>query len=338
MPVDRDRHLRVLACSSSRFKQNAFIASIALAIIMLPLISRATQEVLALVPQSLREASQALGVSKWRTVLARRPPDDARRDRHRRDARGRARGRRDGADPLHVVALRQLGVGRPAAAARLDSRSSIFTYSESPDPNLHEQAWAAAFVLIVFVLVTSLTARFFLHRGRRKLAGRLGRSPFTNLSPPLHRLSAHIARRALDTGRRYDPTSKEGERDHMKRMLTTVAAVTRRRPRRCGRRRRRRARTRRLTGAGSTFVSPLVSLWAADYAVEDRHPDRLQPGRLRRAASRRSPPAQVDFGASDAPLSPDQFNGVQRLRPDPVGAVGDVDHLQPQRASRTTCT
>jgi ABC-type phosphate transport system permease subunit len=45
----------------------------------------------------------------------------------------------------------------------------IFTYSESPDPNLHEQAWAAAFVLIVFVLVTSLTARFILYRAARKL-------------------------------------------------------------------------------------------------------------------------------------------------------------------------
>ena len=46
---------------------------------------------------------------------------------------------------------------------------TIFTYSESADPNLHAQAWAAAFILIVFVLVTSLTARFLLDRSRRKL-------------------------------------------------------------------------------------------------------------------------------------------------------------------------
>jgi ABC-type phosphate transport system permease subunit len=46
---------------------------------------------------------------------------------------------------------------------------TIFTDSESADPNLHTQAWAAAFVLIVFVLVTSLTARFLLDRSRRKL-------------------------------------------------------------------------------------------------------------------------------------------------------------------------
>jgi phosphate transport system permease protein len=48
----------------------------------------------------------------------------------------------------------------------------IFTYSESPDPGQHSQAWAAAFVLIVFVLTTSLTARFLLHRAGRKFAGK----------------------------------------------------------------------------------------------------------------------------------------------------------------------
>src|SRR4051794_28978977 len=49
--------------------QSAIAAAVALAIIMLPLIARSTQEVLALVPESLREASFALGVSRWRTVL-----------------------------------------------------------------------------------------------------------------------------------------------------------------------------------------------------------------------------------------------------------------------------
>jgi ABC-type phosphate transport system permease subunit len=46
---------------------------------------------------------------------------------------------------------------------------TIFQYSETPDESLHQQAWALAFVLIAFVLVTSLTARFLLERSRRKL-------------------------------------------------------------------------------------------------------------------------------------------------------------------------
>ena len=45
----------------------------------------------------------------------------------------------------------------------------IFEYSESPDKNLNAQAWAAAFVLITFVLVTTLVARLMLDRSRRKL-------------------------------------------------------------------------------------------------------------------------------------------------------------------------
>jgi phosphate transport system permease protein len=49
--------------------QKGYAASIALAIIMVPLIARATQEVLRLVPQSQRDASAALGMSKWRTTF-----------------------------------------------------------------------------------------------------------------------------------------------------------------------------------------------------------------------------------------------------------------------------
>ena len=45
----------------------------------------------------------------------------------------------------------------------------IFTYSEQPDKALHEQAWAAALVLMAFVLIASLAARALLARSRRKL-------------------------------------------------------------------------------------------------------------------------------------------------------------------------
>ncbi|MBV9680935.1 MAG: ABC transporter permease subunit, partial [Solirubrobacterales bacterium] len=49
--------------------QSGLAASIALAIVMVPLMARASQEVLLLVPNSLREAADALGVNRWRTVL-----------------------------------------------------------------------------------------------------------------------------------------------------------------------------------------------------------------------------------------------------------------------------
>jgi len=47
----------------------------------------------------------------------------------------------------------------------------IFTYSEQADPALHEQAWAAALVLMGFVLIASLGAKALLARSRKRLAG-----------------------------------------------------------------------------------------------------------------------------------------------------------------------
>jgi phosphate transport system permease protein len=151
-----------------RFRQNAFIASIALAIIMLPLVSRATQEVLALVPQSLREASQALGVSKWRTVLRVVLPTTI-GGIVTGATLGIARAAGETAPILFTSTLFTNQVSADPDHPLASVPFIIFTYSESPDPNLHKQAWAAAFVLIVFVLVTSLTARFILHRAARKL-------------------------------------------------------------------------------------------------------------------------------------------------------------------------
>jgi len=151
-------------------RQNAFFGSCALAIIMLPLVSRSTQEVLVLVPQSLREASQALGVSKWRTVLRVVLPTTM---------GGILTGTtlavaRAAGETAPILFTSSIFLNQVIWDPRHPVDSIPFTiyfYSESPDPNLHRQAWAAAFVLIMFVLVTSLAARYLLHRSRRKLTG-----------------------------------------------------------------------------------------------------------------------------------------------------------------------
>ena len=171
--------------------QSAWAGGFALAIIMLPLVARTTMEVLALVPNNLREASYALGVSKWRTVLsvvlptaiggivtgttlavARAAGETAPLPLHLRDRRARS----------------STGTRRtPLASIPV----TIFQDSEAPDRNLNAQAWAAAFVLIAFVLVTSLIARLMLERSRRKLGqAPLGRG-FTTPSPDAFTLSAH---------------------------------------------------------------------------------------------------------------------------------------------------
>ncbi len=148
--------------------QNAFIGSIALAIIMLPLVSRSTQEVLALVPNHLREGSLALGVSKWRTILGVILPTTF-SGILTGTTLAVARAAGETAPLLFTTSLFGNMVSGGLDHALASIPVIIFTYSEAPDSHLNDQAWAAAFVLITFVLVSSLASRALLARSRRKL-------------------------------------------------------------------------------------------------------------------------------------------------------------------------
>jgi phosphate transport system permease protein len=148
--------------------QNAFIGSLSLAIIMLPLISRATQEVLALVPNHLREGSLALGISKWRTIVGIILPTTF-SGILTGTTLAVARAAGETAPLLFTTSLFANNVSADVNHALSSIPVVIFTYSEAPDKHLNDQAWAAAFVLIMFVLVTSLLARALLARSRRKL-------------------------------------------------------------------------------------------------------------------------------------------------------------------------
>jgi phosphate transport system permease protein len=148
--------------------QSAWAGGFALAIIMLPLVARATMEVLRLVPNHLREASYALGVSKWQTVLRVVLPTSLGGILTGATlAIARAAG--ETAPLLFTCAIAGTLVDWDPGHSVQSIPLTIFEYSESPDPILNAQAWAAAFVLIAFVLVSSLTARFLLERSRRKL-------------------------------------------------------------------------------------------------------------------------------------------------------------------------
>jgi len=153
-------------------QQSAYAGGFALSIIMLPLVARATMEVLALVPNHLREASYALGTSKWRTIVSVVIPS-ALGGIVTGTTLAIARAAGETAPLLFTCAIAagttvNWDPGKTVNSIPL----TIFIYSEQADPQLHEQAWAAAFVLIAFVLVTSLTARLLLDRSRRKLGQR----------------------------------------------------------------------------------------------------------------------------------------------------------------------
>ncbi len=152
-------------------RQSGWAGAFALAIVMLPLVSRATMEVLALVPDTLREASFALGVSRWRTVLRVVMPTVL-GGVMTGTVLAVARAAGETAPLLFTSSLYANAVTFDPSQPLPSLPVTIFIYADQPDKTLNDQAWAAAFILIVFVLALSVTARAALARSRRKLEGR----------------------------------------------------------------------------------------------------------------------------------------------------------------------
>jgi phosphate transport system permease protein len=149
--------------------QSAIAGGVALAIIMLPLVARSTQEVLALVPDSLREASFALGVSRWRTVVGVILPTSL-GGVLTGTTLAIARAAGETAPLLFTSALVTNQVSWDPRQALQSIPLTIFEDLEQADPALHAQAWAAALVLMTFVLFVSALSKAALARSRRKLS------------------------------------------------------------------------------------------------------------------------------------------------------------------------
>jgi phosphate transport system permease protein len=150
-------------------QQSAFAGGLALAIIMLPLVARSTQEVLALVPESLREASFALGVSRWRTVVGLIIPASF-GGVITGGTLAIARAAGETAPLLFTCALTTTQISWDPRLPLQSMPLTIFQDLEQPDPALHTQAWGAALVLMSFVLVVSVLSKIVLARSRRKLS------------------------------------------------------------------------------------------------------------------------------------------------------------------------
>ena len=150
--------------------QSAVYGAFALAILMLPMVARATQEILEVVPRSLRDASFALGVTKWRTTWSIVLPA----------AIGGiltgvviavARVAGETAPLLFTTSIAASQISTDVSHALPTLPVTIFIFSESPDPGEQAAAWAAALVLIAFVLVMNVLAKLFAGRKRRQLEG-----------------------------------------------------------------------------------------------------------------------------------------------------------------------
>ncbi len=153
--------------------QSGLAGSFALATLMLPLVARATMEVLALVPDSLREASLALGVPRWRTTLGVVLPQTI-GGIMTGTVLAVARIAGETAPLLFTSSVAGTSVLWNPTQPLQSVPLSIFQLSESPVPADHARAWAAALVLLLFILCVSLAARWLATRSRRKL-GRAGR-------------------------------------------------------------------------------------------------------------------------------------------------------------------
>jgi len=144
---------------------SALSASIALAVLMLPVILRATETALLLVPNALREAGLALGAPRWRVTLEIVVPA----------ALGgivtgallamaRAAGE---TAPLLFTAfgndIVQTNPLQPMGALAL----TVFRNALVPYPNLQDQAWAAALLLVILVAATNILARVYVRRIQR---------------------------------------------------------------------------------------------------------------------------------------------------------------------------
>src|SRR5215467_6177139 len=145
---------------------SGFSAGVALAIMMVPTVARATEQMLLLVPQSVREAAFGLGIPQWRTTIS-ITLASARAGIITGVMLAFARVAGETA-PLLFTALGNqfwnLSPDQPMAALPLQ----IYVYANSPYEDWHRQAWAGALLLIIMIVGTTSIVRFVF---RQRIGG-----------------------------------------------------------------------------------------------------------------------------------------------------------------------
>ncbi|HEX3106665.1 MAG TPA: phosphate ABC transporter permease PstA [Terriglobales bacterium] len=146
---------------------SAFAGGVALAIMMVPTVARTTEEMLLLVPQTVREAAFGLGIPQWRTTLS-ITLATARSGIITGIMLAFARIAGETAPLLFTAFGNQFwsfSPNQPIGALPLQ----IYTYALSPYDDWHRQAWAGALVLVILIVGTTTLVRFVFHR--RMLTG-----------------------------------------------------------------------------------------------------------------------------------------------------------------------
>lgn len=150
----------LLVLTMKRF--SALAGGIALAILMLPIVARTTEEMLRQVPDTLREASLALGIPRWRTIIS-------------IIVKTAGGGIITG---IMLALARVAGETAPLLFTALNSRTwpttldqpiaslpvQIYTYAISPYEEWHQQAWAGSLILVMLVLFLSMASKLYFGR------------------------------------------------------------------------------------------------------------------------------------------------------------------------------
>jgi len=141
---------------------SAFAGSVALAVMLIPIVTRQTEQFLREVPMSLREGALALGASKWKTIATVVVPAGS-KGVLTGMILGVARIAGESAPLLFTALNNQFwgGFNEPTASLPV----MIYYRAISPFEDWHRQAWAAGLVLITLVLVANVSARLILSRG-----------------------------------------------------------------------------------------------------------------------------------------------------------------------------
>ncbi len=148
---------------------SAYAGSVALVILMIPIIVKTTEEVLKLLPQHVREAGLALGIPRWKVIMA-----------------IVLKGSRSAVITGVVLAIARIsGETAPLLITAFGNRNwpqqlaqptaslpvQIYNYAISPYEDWHQQAWAGAFVLVTLIFAINLISRIAL-RNRYKGSGK----------------------------------------------------------------------------------------------------------------------------------------------------------------------
>ena len=142
---------------------SALAGSLALAVMLIPIVARSTEQFLREVPVSLREAALALGANKWKTIATVVVPAGS-KGILTGMILGMARISGESAPLLFTSLNNQFwsaGFARPTASLPV----MIYLRAVSPYDDWHRQAWAAGLVLIALVLTANILARLVLARG-----------------------------------------------------------------------------------------------------------------------------------------------------------------------------